>query len=87
MLEVKGNFRSKYSDINCSLGCNKEETQQHLTECEKIIENFEKVNMEYEDIFSTVSKQKAVIKKFQEAITIREAKVKSPSDSFVQLVN
>ena len=88
MLELKGNFKSKYSDIHCSLGCSKEETQQHLLECEKIIEDFENVvTIEYEDIFSTITKQKSIIKIFQEAITIREVKVTRPSNSLVWLVN
>ena len=38
MLNVRNNFKNKYRKhiINCPLGCEKEDSQEHLLSCEKI---------------------------------------------------
>ena len=61
MTEVKHNFRNKYADQICPLCKSEEDTQYHLINCQRILENCpdlaENINIEYEDIFSNGSKQ------------------------------
>ena len=36
MLDVKTNYKNRYVNLLCPLGCNMEDTQQHLLACEKL---------------------------------------------------
>ena len=63
MLSVKDNFKNNYAmnDLSCSLQCGQYEDQQHLLECEILIQKCEALyndtSVKYEDIFSTETKQ------------------------------
>ena len=53
--------------INCRFNCPEEETQQHVLECEKIREKIGAVSQDvkYDDLFSSVKKQKRVVQVFE----------------------
>ena len=61
-VEVKCNYKSKYSDLKCTF-CNSQEDddQYHLLQCEYSIKNCknlaENIKVEYEDIFDEIEKQ------------------------------
>ena len=60
MLDFKTNFCKKYSDLNCPLGCDEPDSQQHGLHCDKIATNSVDANqsVRYEDLFSNqVEKQ------------------------------
>ena len=79
MLNVKGNFRTYYEDmdINCKL-CYEgiEETQAHLFECETLIHKckdlYNDCSTEYEDIFEDSEKQLKATRLFQTVLDTRE---------------
>ena len=56
MLDLRGNFKQKYrnNDLNCELGCKKEETQEHLLTCEMLDDNSVSIPqvLKYDDLFS-----------------------------------
>ena len=56
MLDLRVNFKQKYSrsGLNCELGCNLEETQEHILLCEKLEDKSlsNKKLAVYEDLFS-----------------------------------
>ena len=51
MLEVKNNFKVGKSDLNCSLGCDTTEEQEHLLQCPVLRENDDAM-IDYKDIYS-----------------------------------
>ena len=56
MLDVKANFGNKYKgDINCKLGCDEADSQEHLLDCPMLNDNdLTEVNSpKYEDLFSS----------------------------------
>ena len=69
-INVKSNFKKQFTfnnieNLQCSLNnCFEEETQEHLMKCKPIIDQLDTKNslklktIKYEDIFSTVKKQK-----------------------------
>ena len=70
MMDVKQNFKNMYDNNLCRLCQNDEETQQHLLECEKLLQNcpplYNDMLVKYEDIFSSnVKKQLRATKLFQ----------------------
>ena len=77
MIEVKTNFKNKYYDVHCSLGCRNEETQSHLMNCQIIYDNCKALRdnfeIEYEDLFGTIGQQRRAIKLFMEIWKTRES--------------
>ena len=61
MTNLKLNFRNRYADLTCELGCDSEESQVHLFQCEVLMKKCEdlanNVNVEYEDIFGETKRQ------------------------------
>ena len=54
MLDVKTNYKNRYKDLLCPLGCseNMEDTQQHLLVCEKLRDSSMVLKIpEYDEIF------------------------------------
>ena len=72
MAEVKVNFKGKYGDnLNCPMGCNALDTQQHLLQCEKNPTDLNISN--YKDLFSSnISKNIQVIDQLVRALKNRE---------------
>ena len=66
MTKVKTNFSSNISNILCRLGCSVEENQQHLIECDFILNKLEDktilAEIEYCDIFKTTKQQVEITK-------------------------
>ena len=52
MLEVKNNFKLGKSDLNCSLGCDTTEDQEHILQCPVLRDSDEDNLIEYNDIYS-----------------------------------
>ena len=76
MIDVKINYRNRYLDLTCQLGCNSEESQSHLFECEVLINKCEdlanNVKVEYEDIFGDRTSQIDAIKLLTKMWNTRE---------------
>ena len=71
--EVKINFRGKYDNMDCRACDMKDETQQHILECEEINKNKMEEDIKYEKIFNgTVIEKLKVAKKFKENFDILE---------------
>ena len=76
-IDVKSNFKRKYTFNNVeklerSLGCQVDEDQQHILKCKPLIEKLnENSNVSYNDIFSTVKKQKLATERFISLLDIR----------------
>ena len=79
MLDFRINFRKKYSDLMCPLGCDVVDSQQHCLDCDKIVTNTidTQETMKYEDLFSNeIHKQVKVGAVLQERIKLRKLKLK-----------
>ena len=65
-----------YEDLFCSLKCGKYEDQNHLLECEILIDKctalYEDSTVHYEDLFSTENKQLEAVKLFDKVLKTRE---------------
>ena len=76
MIDVKINYRNRYLDSTCQLGCDSEESQSHLFECEVLINKCEdlanNVKVEYEDIFGDRTSQIDAIKLLTKMWNTRE---------------
>ena len=76
MSNAKANFKNGYTDLSCKLGCNEEESQQHLFQCDFLLRNCEElannVTVEYEDIFGNIKKQREAFKLITKIWTKRE---------------
>ena len=76
-IDVKSNLKRKYTfnnveKLECSLGCQVDEDQQHILKCKPLIEKLnENSNVSYNDIFSTVKKQKLATERFISLLDIR----------------
>ena len=69
MSDVKMNFSSQYVNLNCSLGCDEFESQEHLINCDKIESNLDNNDVDYEDLFSNnILKLKNIAKKLSSAL-------------------
>ena len=78
MTSVKKNFSTKFKqNISCIFGCNFEENQKHIIECEYILNKLEDktilTEVEYSDLFETIDQQIKITKIYTEAFKIREA--------------
>ena len=79
MTNVKANFSSMYDDINCDLCLqNVPQTDYHLIECDKIIENYQDLRdddtTEYEeDLYKNINEQVKAVKLYKVIYTIKEA--------------
>ena len=51
MLDLKGNFKLGKVDLRCSLGCDQDETQQHLFVCPALDDDDSEISGKYEDIY------------------------------------
>ena len=73
---VKENFSGMYSDTLCSLGCQENETQQHILTCKPILEksNASEVakSIEYSDIFGNEKRQKLAVLVYKELLRTRD---------------
>ena len=74
MFEVKCNFRANYFDLNCRFKCTEEETQQHIFNCDNILNKLglESAEAQYSDIFGSTKNQKKAIEYFKKVNTILE---------------
>ena len=52
MLDIKCNFKLGKVDLKCSLGCDKDETQNHLFICPALDEDDSDETRNYDDIYS-----------------------------------
>ena len=76
MLQVKNNFKNQHENIQCDLCNEAEETQEHLLDCQTIIDNCEELyndsTVQYNDIFSqNPNKLLKVTKLFAEVTKVR----------------
>ena len=76
MVKIKRNFPNQYKqDLLCVFGCKEEETQEHLLNCEPIIDVLEDKNAlaecEYSDLFENTKEQLQTVKVFSEILRIR----------------
>ena len=75
MVDVKVNFKKQYLDTKCNF-CDQEETQSHLMECSKILQNcqelYNDVEVDYEDMNKSCSLQLKMVKLFKKALSTRE---------------
>ena len=73
MLQVKNNFKNQHVNFQCDLCNNAEETQQHLLDCQTIIDNCEDLyndsSVQYEDIFSQNPEKILKVTKLFAAVT------------------
>ena len=79
MLDFWINFRKKYSDLMCPLGCDVLDSQQHCLDCDKIVTNTidTQATIKYEDLFSNkLDKQIKVGAVLQERMKYRKLKGK-----------
>ena len=82
-IDVKSNFKTKFTknnvmNLQCSIpNCSDIEDQQHLLKCKPIVEKLNKKypidNISYDDIFSTVKKQKKVTEVMEALLDIRNS--------------
>ena len=71
MSDVKVNFSSQHGNLNCSLGCDELESQEHLICCDKNGLNF-KNDVNYKDIFSyDIKKLKLIEKRLSSALAAK----------------
>ena len=75
-IECKANFRNKNDDIVCQLCFEEDENQQHFLKCKKLKEIFKSKeilieNIEYNDIFKDIKKQKVIVNLFKQLIEVR----------------
>ena len=78
MVDVRENFKNKYlnNDYQCELKCGESEDQQHLLECQVLINNCDPLYNDstvlYSDIFGSEKKQLDAIKLFNKVLKTRE---------------
>ena len=80
MFQFKMNYKQSYSDLLCSLCGKEEESQQHLLQCEDIVNDEEVRQMKkisYEDIFSSPNKQTEAVKVWSKIEEVRNKKLKA----------
>ena len=76
MVNVKMNFKSKYSDVSCPICMKHDDDQPHVLKCEVLTSRMisseaASDKIEYEDIFKEVKKQKEVTNLFLKLYNIR----------------
>ena len=88
MFMVKNNFRNNYrnSDITCPVCLGADDTQEHLFNCEKVMQIYENDNDQndgkYEDIFCKDNdKLHVVSKKLKKLVEIRETLLNPENES------
>jgi hypothetical protein len=77
MVGVKGNFSGLYrNNLKCSFGCNENETQEHLLDCNFLVNKLEDKSIlaesEYSDLFGNINQQVEITKCYSEILEIRE---------------
>ena len=77
MTNVKSNFSFKFKqNLQCTFGCIVEESQNHLLDCEPLINKLEDkselAEMEYSDLFDDIQQQLQITKMFRKIFKIRE---------------
>ena len=78
MTNVKCNFKTMYTNTDCNLCLEgKPQTDIHLLDCKKILENCPKLahnyEAEYEDIFGDCEKQLRIAKLFKEVFDVKSS--------------
>ena len=85
MIDVKENYRNRYFDLSCQLGCDSIESQIHLFQCEMLMNKCEdlanNVKVEYEDIFGDITRQIGVIKLLTKICDIRDKILETSAQS------
>ena len=82
MLSVKDNFKNDYAnnDLLCSLQCGEYEDQQHLLDCDILIQNCEALyndmTVKYDDIFSKETKQLEAVRLYAKVLKTRNVQSK-----------
>ena len=72
MSDVKLNFKSNHTNLNCPLGCEIEESQEHLLQCEYQNIEQEKING-YKNLFSNnIKRIQFVEESFSSALKNRD---------------
>ena len=77
-IECKANFRNREEDIICQLCSEQEEdNQQHILHCKTLKKLFKSQeilneNIQYNDLFKEVRKQKIIVNLFKELLDIRK---------------
>ena len=78
MIDVTDNFKNKYinTDLLCALKCGEYEDQQHLLDCQVLIDNCEALYddsiVQYKDLFSSEAKQLDATKLYCKVLETRE---------------
>ena len=78
MVEVRENFKNKYLNNNyqCELNCGEREDQQHLLDCQVLIDNYDTLYndsfVQYGDLFSSEAKQLNAVKLYGKVLKTRE---------------
>ena len=85
MADLKINFRNRYVDLRCQLGCDSDEDQGHIFQCDVLISKCEdlanNIRIEYEDIFGNIKQQIETIKLLSKVWTIRQKIVEISAQS------
>ena len=85
MANLKMNFRNRFDDLKCQLGCNSDESQIHLLQCDTLIDKCEdlanNIHVEYEDIFGDKKRQIDAIKLLMKIWIIREKIIEASAES------
>ena len=89
MLDVRANFKGKYKELDCPLGCKEEDTQKHLITCNVLANNELSVGRaNYEDLFSKDSEKiLATGKLLKSKFDKRSKLLKNPQNANVGQVN
>ena len=87
-IDVKSHFKTKFTfnnieELECSLGCPENEDQQHIHKCKPLIDisKDNSSNITYNDIFSTVKKQKLATTRFINLLDIRSQLLENQTKS------
>ena len=77
MTNFKCNFRNGNDDLSCSMGCNEDDSQENLLNCQIIksqLPELSTTNSQYSDIFSNdIMKMKSAGALLDKALKVREA--------------
>ena len=87
-IDCKINFKSKYKndDLQCSLCCEEQDDQQHILRCKVLNaqldgEEVMSGQVNYDDIFGDVHKQKVVVNLFTRLLDIRKTQQDTPDQN------
>ena len=86
MCDVKANFKNNYSDeLSCRMCHSEVETQQHLLDCEVMINNckdlYNDTVVEYNDLFGETSRQLRAVRLFSKVLKTRKQMIDSEEEN------